>query len=106
MSMQLPYWFVHHSAGDSCYDQENCMGLVRGIQNFHMDTRGWNDIGYSFLIGGDGNVYEGRGWNVEGAHTKSFNDQGYGIDFIGTFISALPDEAAIETYHRLSTVIK
>jgi len=29
----------------------------------------WMDLGYSFLVGGDGKVYEGRGWNHQGAHT-------------------------------------
>jgi hypothetical protein len=31
--------------------------------------RQYCDIGYSFLIGGDGNVYEGRGWDRVGSHT-------------------------------------
>ena len=25
-----------------------------------MDSRGWNDIGYNFLIGEDGRIYEGN----------------------------------------------
>ena len=43
-----------------------------------MDDQGWNDIGYSFLIGGDGLMYEGRGWNIQGAHTLNYNTVGYG----------------------------
>lgn len=34
--------------------------------------RGWDDIGYSFLVGQDGNVYEGRGWHHVGAHTQGY----------------------------------
>ena len=30
---------------------------------------GWTDIGYSYLIGDDGNAYEGRGWEWVGSHT-------------------------------------
>ena len=33
------------------------------------------DIAYSFLIGGDGKVYEGRGWDEIGAHTLGFNSK-------------------------------
>ena len=40
--------------------------------------KGWWDIGYSFLVGEDGNIYEGRGWNEIGAHTKGYNDVGLG----------------------------
>lgn len=39
---------------------------------------GWSDIGYSFVIGEDGNVYEGRGWDTVGAHTLHHNTDGLG----------------------------
>lgn len=40
-----------------------------------------------FLIGGDGNVYEGCGWTHEGAHTYGYNKKSIGIGFIGNFES-------------------
>lgn len=43
--------------------------------------QGWWDIGYSFMIGEDGNVYEGRGWDEVGAHTYGYNSVGLG-DYI------------------------
>ena len=33
---------------------------VRGIQRYHMDNLGWCDIGYHFLVGVDGSIFEGR----------------------------------------------
>lgn len=33
--------------------------MVSWIQNLHMKENNFDDIGYNFLIGGDGNVYEG-----------------------------------------------
>ena len=53
---------------------------------------GWNDIGYSFLIGGDGKVYEGRGWGIEGGHTccTYYNRIGHAIAFVGNYVSVLP----------------
>ena len=74
------------------------------MQNYHMDSNGWCDIGYSFAIGGDGEVYEGRGWNHVGAHTYGFNDVGYGVDFIGDFTDHDPTQAAQDTYQVLAAV--
>ena len=64
----------------------------------------WSDIGYSFLIGGDGRVYEGRGGKRVGAHTGGYNSVGYGVSFIGTFTSAYPNQAMITTYERFQKV--
>lgn len=62
---------------------------------------GWDDIGYNFLVGGDGAAYEGRGWNTEGAHTKGFNKRSICIAFIGTFISVLPPERQLQVALKL-----
>ena len=58
----------------------------------------------SFLIGGDGHVYEGRGWNVQGAHTQGFNTKGYGVCFIGNFMEKNPTQAAVDAFHSLAKV--
>ena len=46
---------------------------------------GMTDIGYNFMIGGDGNVYEGRGWEFWGNHTccSFYNRNAYGVGFLG-----------------------
>lgn len=40
---------------------------------------------YRFLIGGDGKVYEGRGFNIVGAHAPSYNDKSIGICLLGNW---------------------
>lgn len=40
----------------------------------------------SFLVGQDGEVYEGVGWNIEGSHTYGYNDIAFGIAFMGNFV--------------------
>jgi N-acetylmuramoyl-L-alanine amidase len=52
-----------------------------------MDTNGWLDIGYNFVVGEDGNVYEGRGWTRVGAHAVNWNSRSIGIAVIGDFTS-------------------
>ena len=56
----------------------------------------WSDIGYNFLIGGDGRVYEGRGWGVQGAHTYGYNSIAVGICYIGDFTSVMPTPAQLQ----------
>eukprot|EP00058_Branchiostoma_floridae_P002184 XP_002587672.1 hypothetical protein BRAFLDRAFT_92716 [Branchiostoma floridae] len=72
MTLPVPYVIIHHSyEPDVCFNRSQCEKYVQGIQNFHMDTRGWDDIGYNFLVGGNGDVFEGRGWDTRGAHAGS-----------------------------------
>jgi len=64
---QIREFFVHHPAsphdlGHIDTDQEQD-AYARSIQDFHMDTRGWSDIAYSFLVFQNGRVYRGRGRN-------------------------------------------
>lgn len=42
-------------------DHQVCYRRVRSIQDSHMDSRGWNDIGYSAVACLHGYVFEGRG---------------------------------------------
>ncbi|XP_052833059.1 peptidoglycan-recognition protein 2 [Octopus bimaculoides] len=75
LKVPAEYLIVHHSATGSCFTTEDCDKLVQSIQTNHMDNRDFVNIGYNFLIGGNGAVYEGRGWSVEGAHAKGYNSK-------------------------------
>lgn len=50
----------------------------------------------SFVAGSDGYIYEGRGWQRQGAHTLGHNSKGYGVSFIGDYASRLPSQHAME----------
>lgn len=63
---------------------------MKSMQRYHMDGRNFSDIGYNFVVGGDGSVYVGRGWNLMGAHTIRYNAKSIGIGFIGTFSEVAP----------------
>ncbi len=62
-------------------------GQMRSIQHYHMDTRGWCDIGYHFLVGIDGRIFEGRPVELLGAHVSGNNTGNIGVSFIGCFHS-------------------
>lgn len=55
-----------------------------------MKSREFADIGYNFLVGGDGAVYVGRDWDIQGQHTKNYNRNSICIAFIGTFSKNVP----------------
>uniref|UniRef100_A0A1Y1LQB5 Peptidoglycan-recognition protein n=1 Tax=Photinus pyralis TaxID=7054 RepID=A0A1Y1LQB5_PHOPY len=96
-----PNVIIHHSTGPSCENEHSCKSRVKSFQNYHMDTNRWNDIGYNFLVGEDGNVYEGRGWGKVGAHAPGYNTRSIGICVIGNYESRLPNRAALEAVQNL-----
>jgi peptidoglycan recognition protein len=85
LSNPVPYVVIHHAESASCSSQSSCTSMVQGFQDYHMDSNGWSDIGYNFLVGGDGNIYEGRGWERVGAHAPGYNSNSMGICFIGSY---------------------
>ncbi|CAF3646700.1 unnamed protein product [Rotaria sp. Silwood1] len=50
-------------------NQQDCIKEIKELQDAQMDTRGWADIGYNFLICNDNNdqqqIYRGRGWRAQ-----------------------------------------
>ena len=79
---------VHHSGGAG--------GDAVKFDQFHRDTRGWDELGYHFVIGngtdsGDGQVQVGSRWlkQKHGAHCATpsgqFNQHGVGICLVGNF---------------------
>lgn len=86
---------VHHTVSQKCDKTSTCSEFIRNIQSYHMDSLDNWDIGYNFLIGNDGNVYEGAGWHKVGAHTYGYNKKSIGIAFIGDFSDELPSEKAL-----------
>lgn len=102
LSLPVDHLFVHHTYTPSapCLSFPDCARDMRAMQGFHQDDRGWSDIGYSFVVGSDGYVYEGVGWNTVGTHTRGQNSVGYGVSFIGNFSSVLPSRYSLDLLRR------
>lgn len=73
---------IHHTTGKTLgadkYDD-----WVRNIQDYHMDKRGWSDIGYNWIVAPDGRIFQGRGNTVVGAHVAGHNSEYLGIAYLG-----------------------
>ncbi len=102
----VTHLIVHHSAGaNSANDWSQVVG---DIWSFHsrpvaQNGRGWGDIGYNYLIDPNGIIYEGRagGDNVIGAHFACVNGGTMGVCLLGTFTSAQPSAAALESLQKI-----
>ncbi|GFT51628.1 peptidoglycan-recognition protein SB1, partial [Nephila pilipes] len=96
-SLALPvnHVFIHHTDGATCSSKETCSKVIRQIQEDHQKRKKFADIGYSFLVGGDGRIYEGRGWKAVGAHTEGYNSKALGISFMGNFDKVEPSTAML-----------
>ncbi|XP_028647110.1 peptidoglycan recognition protein 6 [Erpetoichthys calabaricus] len=92
LTLPLKFVYIHHTyePGQPCTTFEQCAADMRSMQRFHQNDRQWDDIGYSFVAGSDGYLYEGRGWFWVGAHTKGHNSLGYGVSFIGNYMEEIP----------------
>lgn len=56
---------------------------VKEIRRWHVEDRGWSDIGYHYLIDRDGTVAEGRSMDRDGAHVQGHNTGTIGISLFG-----------------------
>jgi hypothetical protein len=96
---------IHHTAGRNDYSRSEAAAIVKGIQLYHVQGNGWNDIGYNFLVDRFGTIYEGRyggiDRNVIGAHALGFNTGSVGIALLGTYGSTQPSQAALDAIEKL-----
>jgi len=97
------YILIHHSATD--------VGSAAQFDAFHKKTRGWEGLGYDFVIGngtgsGDGQVEVGYRWTEQkvGAHAgpnNPRNKDGIGICLVGDFTKTKPTAAQMRALARL-----
>ena len=95
---QVRFSVVHHTAGRNDYSRGEAAAIVKGIQLYHVQGNGWNDIGYNFLVDRFGTIYEGRfggsEQNVVGAHAQGFNTGSVGVALLGSYGNTAPSRAA------------
>ncbi|MGI5394554.1 peptidoglycan recognition protein family protein [Streptomyces sp. CA-251251] len=98
--------FVHHSATGNNYTCKQAPSVIRSIYRYHVNSMGWRDVGYNFLVDKCGKIYEGRAGGVSkavlGAHTMGFNSNTMGIAVLGTYGSKKPSSAAVKAIAKLT----
>jgi N-acetylmuramoyl-L-alanine amidase len=73
----IDYLVVHCSA---TRNSQNF--TAEDVKQWHL-AKGWNDIGYHYVIEHDGTVTKGRPEEQTGAHVKGYNTQSIGICLMG-----------------------
>ncbi|MFD7334954.1 peptidoglycan-binding protein [Streptomyces violascens] len=73
---QRTEFFVHYDGGTPV--TRTGYAIMRAIEAEHLD-QGWAGVGYNFVVDQAGNIYEGRGWTVQGAHCPNHNVTGIGV---------------------------
>lgn len=90
---------VHHSAG---HDSDKLDAAA--IQRFHVEQRGWRDIGYHFLVERVGDVFVavmGRPLDMVGSHARGHNADSVGVCLVGDFTAAPPPAAQLDVAAKL-----
>ena len=87
------YLVIHHSATDPSVTFEQ-------IRQNHLE-RGWDDIGYHYVIDGAGQITPGRAEDVIGAHALGLNQESLGICCIGNFEKEHPTIKQVEGLKKL-----
>ncbi|MEP7368005.1 MAG: N-acetylmuramoyl-L-alanine amidase [Dermatophilaceae bacterium] len=96
---------VHHTADPNTYTTvAQAMQQIRNDAAYHINGRGWCDIGYNFIVDKWGNIYEGRAHSmaeaVVGAHAAGFNTGTVGVSMLGTY-DALPSAATQQSVAQI-----
>ncbi|VVC99320.1 peptidoglycan recognition protein-like [Leptidea sinapis] len=92
---------IQHTATPFSSTDATCAEAVRSIQDYHVDTLGYWDIGMNFLVCGNGKIYEGCGWLHVGAHTYGYNSKSIAVSFIGNYNNDEPTRAQIDAAKSL-----
>jgi hypothetical protein len=87
---------VHHDgmAPVSLRTKSQAARRIEVIRHSHVESRGWGDIGYHYIIDPQGRIWEGRPIAIQGAHVKDNNEHNIGILVLGNFDSQHPSGSA------------
>ncbi|HTY96716.1 MAG TPA: N-acetylmuramoyl-L-alanine amidase [Solirubrobacteraceae bacterium] len=97
--------FVHHTETPNGYFPGEVPAMLRSIYVFHRFVRGWNDIGYNFVLDRFGRIFEARAGGIDeavvGAHAGGYNTCSTGMAVLGSFMSLPISTPARASLQRL-----
>jgi hypothetical protein len=102
-SVQLA--FVHHTENPNGYSAADVPAMLLAIYAYHRYVRGWNDIGYNFVVDLYGRTWEARAGGIDlavaGAQAGGYNEVSSGVAVLGSFMARPPSPRARLALERL-----
>jgi len=95
MNNHIMYIIIHHT--------ERNNDFPAFVRFRHRHLRGWDDVGYHYLIGNkrpftkDGHLYVGRQEKCVGAHALGYNNRSLGVCLIGNISNTNPSSKQLQT---------
>jgi hypothetical protein len=100
LTEDLKVAIVHHTATGNTYSSSQVPAVLRSIQAYHQDVRGYDDIAYNILVDRFGVAWEGRAGGLRnvvlGGHSQGFNTGSVGVSVIGDYQTAGVSAAVFE----------
>ncbi|MBA2661507.1 MAG: N-acetylmuramoyl-L-alanine amidase [Bradymonadaceae bacterium] len=97
-----PYRMAIHHTWQPRDDGGNAAIRMRQMQAYHIDSQGWCDIGYHFVVAKSGKIYQGRSNELRlGSHTGGQNTGNIGINLIGDFTTQTPSDTQLNGAARI-----
>ena len=97
--------FVHHTDNPNGYGAAEVPAMLRAIYLYHRYVRGWNDIGYNFVVDLYGRIFEARAGGIDeavvGAQAGGYNVYSTGVAVLGSFSEREISRAAQASLQRL-----
>ncbi|MGE0395091.1 MAG: N-acetylmuramoyl-L-alanine amidase [Kofleriaceae bacterium] len=87
---------IHHTETPT-NDSMSPQARLRQIQSYHMDVKGWCDIGYHYLVSRDGRIWDGRPDTKLGAHAGGANTGNLGISVMGSHDSTTITQTQLDS---------
>ena len=96
---------VHHTVNANGYKPDDVPRLIQADYAYHVQTRGWPDLGYNLLVDQFGRVWEGRagglGRATIGTHAQGFNTGTLGVAMIGDMTQTTASHEAEKALARV-----
>ncbi len=96
---------VHHTVNANGYQPQEVPALIRADYAYHVQSRGWADLGYNLLVDQYGGIWEGRagglGRATVGTHAQGFNTGTLGVAMIGDLTKTALSHNAEKAFARV-----